>query len=525
MRRRAGARRWRGIAAGALVLLASGAAAQEPAPAGEPERAAAVAPAAAPELPPEVTTSHELALPEGPLAYTARAGVLPVRTAPDRPEAEMFYVAYTRAGTQSADRPLTFLFNGGPGAASVFLHVGGIGPRRLALNADGTWPPAPVGLVDNPLTWLAFTDLVFVDPVGTGYSRVPERRAEDENDARKDQAGDFWGVERDLDSLGEFIRLYLTRNDRWLSPKVIAGESYGGFRVAALAKSLPEDFDIAPNGAILISPLLDYATLGGTRYNLLPWALTLPSLAATAAWHDRGSLAASQDFAAALTPVEEFALSDMLVGLAGTDAAAVYATIAAFTGLPEDEVARRRGRVGSGTFAKLLLRDQERLVGRYDGTISGPDPHPDEADFAGGDPSFDFLTTAYAPALVAYLQSELDYRTDASYEILNRDVSRRWDFSDALSERRQGFAGFSAALREGLILNPALSVLIVHGYHDLITPYLASRYLVEQMDLPPPAAGRIKLVNFIGGHMLYLREGSLEALHATAARFFENLRR
>jgi carboxypeptidase C (cathepsin A) len=411
----------------------------------------------------------------------------------------------------------------------VFLHLGGIGPRRLAVNADGTWPPAPVGLLDNPLTWLAFTDLVFIDPVGTGYSRVAKAGAEGEKEeASKDQASDFWSVERDLDSLGEFIRLYLTRNDRWLSPKVIAGESYGGFRVAALVKSLPDDFAIAPNGAILISPLLDYAMLGGNRYNLLPWALTLPSLAATAAWHDRGSLAAaaaSQELSAALAPAEEFALSQMLTGLAGNDAAAAYAAIAAFSGLPEELVARRRGRVETSVFAKQLLRDQERLVGRYDGTISGPDPHPDEADFAGGDPSFDYLTTAYAPALAAYLRDELDYRTDAAYEILNSDVNRRWDFSDALSGRGQGFAGFSAALREGLILNPGLSVLIVHGYHDLITPYLASRYLVEQMDLPADAADRVHLANFAGGHMLYLRQTSLEALHATAARFFENLPR
>ena len=522
-----GATRFRRFVAGiALALvLAPAVARAQPGPAGAAERADPAAGTAARETPATVATAHRLTLPDRVLAYTARAGVLPVRRAPRQPEAEIFYVAYTLDDADARRRPVSFLFNGGPGAASVFLHLGGIGPRRLALNADGTWPPAPVGLSDNPLTWLAFTDLVFVDPVGTGYSVVPEAGPDDGKEADKGKASDFWGVERDLDSLGEFIRLYLTRNDRWLSPKVVVGESYGGFRVAALAQRLPEKFDIAPNGAILISPLMEYAMLGGNRYNLLPWALTLPSLAATAAWHDRGSLAAaaSQDLEATLAPVEDFALSEMLVGLADEDAAAVYAAIAAFAGLPEGFVAARRGRIGTGAFAKQLLRDQERLVGRYDGTISGPDPHPDEADFEGGDPSFDFLTTAYAPALIAHLRGELDFRTDAAYELINRDVGRRWDFSDALPQRRQGFAGFSEALREGLILNPGLSVLITHGYHDLITPYLASRYLVAQMDLPAEAAGRVRLANFTGGHMFYLRQSSLEALHEAAASFFAGL--
>ena len=291
----------------------------------------------------------------------------------------IFYVAYTRDHASSRRRPLTFLFNGGPGAASVFLHLGGIGPRRLALNADGTWPPAPVGLSRQPahLARLHRPRLhrsgrhrlqLRAGPAPEGEKKAP----------KKGKASDYWGVERDLDSLGEFIRLYLTRHDRWLSPKVIAGESYGGFRVAALARSLPEDFAIAPNGAILISPLMEYAMLGGNRYNLLPWALTLPSLAATAAWHGRGSLAAaaaSQDLGAALAPAETFALSGMLTGLAG-GAAAAYAEIAAFTGLPEEFVAARRGRIGASAFAKQLLRDQGRLVGRYDGTSAAPIPIP-----------------------------------------------------------------------------------------------------------------------------------------------------
>jgi len=518
-----------GAALLALALLLPGTPwAAEP-EAGAPEPAAAVA--AASDLPPLVETTHNLALASGTLAYGARAGVLPVRPAPDRPEAQIFYVAYTLADAPVADRPLTFLVNGGPGAASAFLHLGGIGPRRLAVDADGTLPAPPVGLADNPFTWLAFTDLVFVDPVGTGYSRVPEVAAE-AGDAERDPGDqrDFWGVTRDLDSLGEFIRLYLTRTGRWLSPKVIAGESYGGFRVAALAKTLPEEFSIAPNGAILISPLMEYAMLAGNCFNLLPWVVTLPSLAATAAHHGRGALAgAAGDLAAALAPVERFALTEMPTGLAQADRLPegarqrFHAAVAAFTGLSEDFVARRRGRVPIGDFAKELLRDQERLVGRYDGTISGPDPNPERSGYGGGDPSFALLTTAYAPAIAAYLRDELQYLTDAPYQLLNRDTQRHWDFSSVLEGRRQGFAGVSDELRFGLILNPSLRVLIAHGYHDLVTPYFASRYLVDQMDLPAAAQGHVSLRNFTGGHMFYLHAASLEALHATAAEFFADL--
>jgi carboxypeptidase C (cathepsin A) len=522
-------RRRRGAALLALVLLLPGAPA-----AADPETAApepAAAEPAASDLPPLVETTHTLALASGTLAYGASAGVLPVRPAPHQPEAQIFYVAYTLADAPAADRPLTFLVNGGPGAASAFLHLGGIGPRRLAVDSDGTLPAPPVGLADNPFTWLAFTDLVFVDPVGTGYSRVPEVEPE-AGDAESDAGDqrDFWGVTRDLESLGEFIRLYLTRTGRWPSPKVVAGESYGGFRVAALAKTLPEDFSIAPNGAILISPLLDYAMLAGNRFNLLPWVVTLPSLAATAAHHGRGALAgAAGDLAAALAPVERFALTEMLTGLAGAnrlpEAARqrFQAAMAAFTGLPEDFVARRRGRVPIGDFAKQLLRDQERLVGRYDGTISGPDPYPERSGYAGGDPSFAFLTAAYAPAMVAYLRDDLQYLTDAPYRLLNRETHRRWDFSSVLEAQKQGFAGFSDELRFGLVLNPSLRVLIAHGYHDLVTPYFASRYLVDQMDLPAAVQGHVRLRNFSGGHMFYLHAASLEALHASAAEFFADL--
>ena len=219
----------------------------------------------------------------------------------------------------------------------------------------------------------------------------------------------------------------------------------------------------------------------------------------------------------------------MLTGLAQAErlpAAArqrFHADLAALIGLPEELVARRRGRIPAEVFAKELLREEELLVGRYDGTIRGPDPFPERSGYAGGDPSFAFLSAAYTPALVAYLRDDLNYLVDAPYRVLNREVSRRWDFASVLEADEQGFAGFSAALRFGLVLNPSLRVLIAHGYHDLVTPYLASRYLVDQMDLPAAARARVLLRNYTGGHMFYLHAASLEALHETAAAFFAGL--
>ena len=203
--------------------------------------------------------------------------------------------------------------------------------------------------------------------------------------------------------------------------------------------------------------------------------------------------------------------------LAGAGQRPFHADLAALIGLPPDLVARRRGRLPVELFAKRLLRDRELLVGRYDGTVRAPDPHPESDDYEGGDPSFALLTAAYAPALLAYLQEDLGYRSDATYELINPEVGREWDFEGALEQRRQGFAGFSDELRAGLILDPGLEVLIAHGYHDLITPYFASRYLVAQMDLPAAARERVDLVNLAGGHMFYLHEASLAAFHASAS--------
>jgi carboxypeptidase C (cathepsin A) len=482
-------------------------------------------PAPASGLPERVETAHELVVDGEPLPYTAVAGTLPVGEGPDGPGADLFYVAYLADGTDdSSDRPVTFLVNGGPGAASVFLHLGTAGPRRLALAEDGTPDGVPVPLEDNPLTWLAFTDLVFVDPVGTGYSRVRPRSPEAGEDGqdrgrRGDGGNEFWSLDRDLETLADFMRLWLGRYERWQSPVVLAGESYGGFRAAALAGRLEDEAGIPLAGVILVSPALEFAFLrGAERWNVLPWAVLVPSYAAVAAHHGRSDTA---DDPATLAAAEAFTLEELVPGLAAAEAPdGLYERLATVIGLPPERVARLDGRVPVGVFAKELLADEERLVGRYDGLVTGRDPRPGSPSYRGPDPSFDFLVGAYGPALLGYLRGDLNYPVDARYEILNREVGRRWRYGD---EGDQGFPGAAEDLRGALLIDHGPRVMVAHGRHDLVTPYFASAYLLAQMDLPAEVAARVLFAAYTGGHMFYLRDDSQAAFVADLRDFYAGL--
>ena len=464
--------------------------------------------------------------------YTARADMLPIGDEPEQPTAEIFYIAYTLDGADAADRPITFLFNGGPGAASVFLHLGAVGPHMLDLAGDGSMPAQPSRLVANDFSWLEFTDLVFVDPVGTGYSRaLPPEDGDGENgnggSGREADPEAYWDAEADLASIGQFMRLYLTRFDRWPSPKVIAGESYGGLRVAALARVLMEDFEIILNGAVLVSPALDYGLLlESERHSLLHWAMVLPSLAAAADLHGRAALPVdADDLALRIAPVEDFALTGYLTGLAGLgrmtaeETAAFYAQVAEHTGLDIDTVTRLRGRIGSWRFAKLLLQDEGLLVDRYDATQTSPDPYPDLSYLEGGDRSLTLTDGVFASALLDYVRDELGYETDRTYEVLNEDTFRRWSFDSGI-RGRQGYVRTTDDLAYALTLNDRLQVLVVHGYHDLITPYLASRYLIDQTVIDPDGRSRVRFANYFGGHMFYFHDESLRAFHADVAALF-----
>lgn len=450
-------------------------------------------------LPPASTTHHTVTVAGEPLNYTAQTGTVSLPSAGGKPAAEMFYVAYTR-DPLNTKRPITFVFNGGPGAAAAYLHLGGIGPRALEVTDKGELIGPPPRLVDNPSTWLDLTDLVFVDPVGTGYSRVAEAKDEEK----------FWGVEQDTDSLVDFVRLYLTKSARMLSPVFLMGESYGGFRAAALARGLQKSGANSPSGIVMISPVLEFSLLNGEDYDPLSWALELPSLAAVNL--ESKGVTGREDLRDALKDAEHYALSDYLVELAsGAEAGgkAASGTVARLTGLPLEVVERQQARVSPSLFIKEFDRTHAQILSRYDGSVTGPDPNPASSWPSGPDPVLDATVPLWTAAFVQYAGSELGYKTEAPYRLLNRDARNKWDFGT--SPTHQGYAGVTDDLEEARAANPSLQVLIAGGYTDLITPYLASSFLVSQLPTLPSATP-IRIETYAGGHMLYLRPQSREAL-------------
>jgi carboxypeptidase C (cathepsin A) len=454
-------------------------------------------------LPSSSVSRHEIRIGADILRYTAEAGMQPLREASGKVTAEIFHVSYV-LNAPANSRPVTFVFNGGPGAASAYLHLGALGPRVLETTPDGGFKEPPQRIIDNPDTLLTTSDLVFVDPVGTGYSRAAEGTDE----------AQFWGVEQDARSLGAFIRLWLQNNGRTGSRVFLAGESYGGFRAALLARTLQHDVGIAPSGLILISPALEFALLYGDDFLPMEWALALPSMAATHL--ERSGIRGREALAARLTAVERYAMTDYLVAIAGglvSGGAAVSARVADMIGLPEDLVRRRFGRVSPSVFIKEYERAKGLVLSRYDGLVDSADTSPESNALDAPDPVLDRSVPALTSAFVAYARDELGFKTDVSYRVLNREVSGRWDYGTSAS--RQGFAGVTGDLQRARALTPKLQVLIVHGYTDLVTPYMASRFLVDQM---PPLAGAapIRIVTYEGGHMMYLRPDSRRALKADA---------
>jgi carboxypeptidase C (cathepsin A) len=459
-------------------------------------------------LPPPVITHHELGLDGADIPYSAKAGTLALRDDHDKTTAEIFYVAYWRE-PQDGKRPITFVFNGGPGAASAYLHLGAIGPKTVEVNAKGELLGPPPRLADNDASWLDFTDLVFVDPVGTGYSRVADGKRE----------SDFYGVEQDTDALADFIRRYLTDAARMTSPVFLAGESYGGFRAATITRALQKTGGISPSGIVLISPALEFALLNGEDYDPLPWALTLPSFAAVKL--ESQGVTGREALRNALHEAERYALSDYLVALAsgaaqGSDAAS--AKVVELTGLPADLVRRNFARIPPGIFIKEFDRANGQVLSRYDGSVSGPDPSPASTWPRGPDPVLDSTVPLWTGAFVQYAQEELGYKTDAPYRLLNREVRPKWDFGT--SPTRQGYAGVLDDIQDARASNRALEVFIGTGYTDLITPYLAPTYLVGQ--LPPlEGASPITVEDYAGGHMLYLRPDSRRALKKDVEAMYE----
>ena len=461
--------------------------------------------------------------------YDASAKWLVLRKK-EKPAAEIFSVSYVATGADPA-RPLMFVFNGGPGASSAYLHMGAVGPKRVDFPPDGTLPTMPPRLVDNESSWLAFADLVFVDPVGTGWSRViePEKK-ENEKDAKPEDKTDpkeYFGYKRDLESLCELMTRWLSEHGRWGSPVFIAGESYGGYRVARLARMLQETTGIGLNGAILISPALEISDLNPTDYDVLGWLDRIPTMAAAAVHHGRSrAFRKGTSLERVFREAEEFATGDYATFLTRgasmpeKERTRILTRLSDLLGLPFDLVARADGRVAITTFVRELLRDQRKVLGLYDTTITATDPFPDRDAFVWPDPTLSGISPAYTMAVNRMLRSEIGVETDREYMLLSYEVNTSWKYDTD----HHAFAlppGATDDLRYGLALNPHMKAFITHGRYDLVTPYYGSDRLRNLMRLDPEMAERLTVQHFGGGHMFYAWESSRRAFTDAIAGFVE----
>jgi carboxypeptidase C (cathepsin A) len=445
-------------------------------------------------LPPDSTTKQTLALPGRTLDFTATVGSIRLFDDKGEPQAEIAYTAYRLDGADARTRPVTFLFNGGPGSASAWLQFGAVGPWRLAINADAVTSSVSPDLLPNAETWLDFTDLVFIDPVGTGYSRFVATG----DDVRKR----FFSVDGDVDSIAVTIRRWLEKYDRLLSPKFVAGESYGGIRGPKIVRELQVQQGVGVKGLILVSPVLDFREYSGS--SILQYVSSLPSMTAVAR-EAKGSVTRAD-----LAEVEAYArgdfLADLLKGLADTEATTRLADkVSALTGIDQAVSRRLAGRFDVAEFRREFDRKNGKVTGRYDASVEGFDPYPDSSFYHFGDPSGEPLSAPLTSAAVDLTTRKLNWRPDGSYQLLNGAVEKAWDFGRGLKP-----AESITQLRQILALDPKMKLLVGHGLFDLATPYFGSKIQLDQ--LPAFASpDRVKLVVYPGGHMFYSRDASRQA--------------
>ncbi|MCF6370257.1 carboxypeptidase [Rhizobium sp. TRM95001] len=439
------------------------------------------------------------------MRYQATAGTMDLIGQNGERNAKIFYTAYVMKDRQ-ADRPVTFAFNGGPGAASAYLHLGLVGPLVLPFkdeNADGTQPR----LKNNPDSWLSFTDLVLIDPIGTGWSRA----------VSNDAAERYFNVRQDAESIAKTIALYVHKNNLLTAPKYLLGESYGGYRAAKVAVAMKNSQNIIPAGIVMISPLIEGRFLFGLDQDPLASSLQLPSLAA-AELERQGRFTPE-----ALDPIEHFAMNDYLTTLAGPvltdpEASAFYGRVAAMTGLPLATVEKTRGFVGD-VYAKEA-GGTGRVVSPYDAGSSTADPYPESAVSRNDDPVLDGYTRAYGSAFASYARDTLGFDTPITYTLLNEEVNRRWEWNGGHGGDTRATASASNDLRDLLSVIPSFQLMVAHGYSDILTPYGMSQYVLNH--LPPQLAeGRTSLNVYRGGHMFYTRDEERHRIFEDARAFYE----
>jgi carboxypeptidase C (cathepsin A) len=464
---------------------------------GKGGRAATPASPAAAEqhrLPPDSTTKQTVILPGRTLAFAATAGSIRLFNDKGEPQADIAYTAYQLDGTDPVTRPVTFVFNGGPGAASAYLQLGNIGPWRLPITGDAAVSSASPTLQPNAETWLDFTDLVFIDPVGTGYSRFVAGG----DDVRKR----FFSTDGDVDSIAVTIRRWLEKSGRLLSPKFVAGESYGGIRGPKVVHELQVRQGVGVKGLILMSPVLDFREFTGS--SLLQYVVSLPTMAAVAR-EAKGPVAYAD-----MADVEGYARGDFLSGLikgqADTEATTRLADkVAELTGIDQAVSRRLAGRFDIAEFRREFDRRNGKVTGRYDASVLGFDPNPDSSFYHFNDPSGDPLVAPLTSAVVDLTMRKLNWRPDGSYRLLSEAVNKAWDFGRGINPVES-----TSQLRQILALDPKLKLLVGHGLFDLATPYFGSKILLDQ--LPAYASPeRVKLVVYPGGHMFYSRDASRQA--------------
>jgi carboxypeptidase C (cathepsin A) len=451
-------------------------------------------------LPDDAVTEHTIDAGGRTLNYTATAGTLALYDQSGERSAAIFYTAYVLKGADAAARPLTFAFNGGPGAASAYLHLGLAGPRIVEFGPEGR-EGAAARMVDNPDTWLPFTDLVFVDPISAGWSRTADPGA----------AKDYFGIRPDAEVMAKTIALYVAKNSRSSSPKYLLGESYGGFRAAKVAQALQDDQGIVASGIVMVSPMLEASLQWAGSSNALGAALHLPSIVASEL--DR----TGQYSKAAMDEAEHFAVNEYLTTLAGPPptggrADAFYGRVAKMTGLPLEAVRSARGYV-RGPYLRSL-RERGQVASSYDGTFTVPDPYPDSEYRRSPDPVLDGFSRALSGAFVGYARDELGFKTDMTYVLLADGVAGKWNWGN-----RRSPPGVSDDIRQLLALEPSFRLMVAHGRSDLVTPHGVSRYVLDQIP-PIGGTGRVLLKVYRGGHMFYFDAASRREFGRHAAEFY-----
>ncbi len=468
-----------------------------------------------------VQTHHTITLNGRTLHYTATAGRMPIKDTTGKIDAEMFFVAYTLDGADPAKRPLTFSYNGGPGSASIWLHMGALGPRTVVLQPEGWMPEPPYRLHDNQYTPLDATDIVMIDAIGTGYSRPADMQ----------QAHKFWGLQGDIESFGEFIRMYISRNERWSSPLYLLGESYGTTRSAGVAGYLA-DKGINFNGICLLSMVLNFESLEFAPTNDVPYPLILPTMTMIAGYHHKLPANLSGDMNKTRQDASDFAMNQYWPALNKGDAlspeerSAMIDKVAEYTGLPRNVVQMANMRIDVRTFMQWLLADQQKVVGRLDGRYTSPAPNG-PLENGRFDPTSAATQGPFTAVFNDYIRRELDYKVDMPYYTSARELGPgvfTWNWARPNPNFpgggfEMGYADVASALRSAMIKDPYLKVLVMEGDYDMATPFLAAQYTMNQLNVTPDLHKNISFTYYASGHMVYLDQTAHDKMHKDYTNF------